>query len=281
MRVLAVDLTNSWANASESHGVSKARAGTDGEREITEPKHGQADHHAHPGRRAVVPGGEALGVLQLELGARIDEEALTRPAIAEAHDRAASRARPLGLRPAQAQHALVVGLLGLRVGGASHEQDGGRGDAHEGDRLRLRRAQALHSSPPAGRPAPPSVRATVILAQNRWGPIRSGAGLGLDWLGMATSADDLLARARALSLGERARMVRDLIDSLDEELADTDADARWGKELARRARDVLAERHVVVETGKMVEELRDELSSMRRGRAPAAQSAKRGPAPGR
>jgi putative addiction module component (TIGR02574 family) len=67
-------------------------------------------------------------------------------------------------------------------------------------------------------------------------------------------------------------MARDLIDSLDEEEGDEDAEQQWAREIERRARDVLAGRNVVVEEGDVFERVRDELGSARRERVQAAPS---------
>jgi putative addiction module component (TIGR02574 family) len=81
---------------------------------------------------------------------------------------------------------------------------------------------------------------------------------------MATaSADDVLARARALPSRDRARIVRELIETLDDEPADEQAEQLWAVELEKRARDVLAGKNVVVETGELFDRLRNELSSTR------------------
>jgi putative addiction module component (TIGR02574 family) len=104
---------------------------------------------------------------------------------------------------------------------------------------------------------------------------------------MATpSTDELLALARGLPVRERARLVRDLIDSLDEERADEDAEQAWAVEISRRAREVLAGKAVVLETGEVFERVRDELDPSRRetaqttpgvrGRPPGGRKAVRG-----
>src|SRR5262245_58779200 len=81
---------------------------------------------------------------------------------------------------------------------------------------------------------------------------------------MATrSTDELLARARALPLGERARMVRELIETLDDEAADEAAEQAWAVESEKRAQDVRAGKSVVVETGEMFDRIRNELRAMR------------------
>src|SRR5262245_37377739 len=93
------------------------------------------------------------------------------------------------------------------------------------------------------------------------------------------AANDLLARARALPTRERARMVRELIDSLDEGTVDEAAGRSWATEIERRARDVLNGKAVVVETGEMFRRVRDELS-LAPGAKPSATRGGRGRAAG-
>jgi putative addiction module component (TIGR02574 family) len=49
--------------------------------------------------------------------------------------------------------------------------------------------------------------------------------------------DDLLPAALALSMSERARLARELIESLDEE-TDEDATELWAREIERRVAEI-------------------------------------------
>jgi len=55
---------------------------------------------------------------------------------------------------------------------------------------------------------------------------------------MAT-ADDLLSDALQLPPEERARLAHELLLSLEEDGADSDAEAEWTRELERRAQEVI------------------------------------------
>jgi putative addiction module component (TIGR02574 family) len=90
---------------------------------------------------------------------------------------------------------------------------------------------------------------------------------------MATrSTDELLSKVLRLPVDERARVAQVLIASLDEGPADEGAEQAWSGEIEKRARDVLAGKSVVVETGEMFRRLRNELSSVRREAAPNTRS---------
>lgn len=58
---------------------------------------------------------------------------------------------------------------------------------------------------------------------------------------MTTSVEELVKRARVLSLQDRARLAEEPISSLDEE-ADSDAEAAWEQEIARRVEEIKAGR---------------------------------------
>ncbi len=63
---------------------------------------------------------------------------------------------------------------------------------------------------------------------------------------MATSADDLLKQALALNEPERARLVAELLDTLEPESARKSlSDAEWIAEIERRARAALAGRPAI------------------------------------
>ena len=63
---------------------------------------------------------------------------------------------------------------------------------------------------------------------------------------MATSADDLLNQALALNEPERARLVAELLDTLEPESARKSlSDAEWIAEIERRARAALAGRPAI------------------------------------
>ena len=53
-----------------------------------------------------------------------------------------------------------------------------------------------------------------------------------------STPDEVLEAALKLPAPERARVAHELLHSLDDG-ADADADAAWGREIERRARDVL------------------------------------------
>ncbi|GMU02518.1 hypothetical protein KH5H1_66380 [Corallococcus caeni] len=55
---------------------------------------------------------------------------------------------------------------------------------------------------------------------------------------MAT-VDELIAQVLRLSPDDRARLVREVSDSLDEGVEASDAEAAWGEEVRRRAQEVL------------------------------------------
>lgn len=58
---------------------------------------------------------------------------------------------------------------------------------------------------------------------------------------MTTSLDELAKRARALSPQDRARLAEELLASLDEQ-SDSDAEAAWEQEIARRVEEIKAGR---------------------------------------
>jgi putative addiction module component (TIGR02574 family) len=54
---------------------------------------------------------------------------------------------------------------------------------------------------------------------------------------MSTLVEELSARAITLPLGDRARLVEVLLESLQGE-ADTEAEAAWGREIERRVAEI-------------------------------------------
>jgi putative addiction module component (TIGR02574 family) len=54
---------------------------------------------------------------------------------------------------------------------------------------------------------------------------------------MTASVEELVKRARALSPQDRARLAEELLASLDEE-SDSDAEAAWEQEIARRVEEI-------------------------------------------
>lgn len=58
---------------------------------------------------------------------------------------------------------------------------------------------------------------------------------------MTTSIEELVKRARTLSPQDRARLAEELLASLDEE-SDSDAEAAWEQEIARRVDEIKAGR---------------------------------------
>jgi putative addiction module component (TIGR02574 family) len=54
---------------------------------------------------------------------------------------------------------------------------------------------------------------------------------------MSTLAEELSARAKALSAEDRARLAEELIESLQEEV-DADAESAWDREIDRRVAEI-------------------------------------------
>ena len=62
---------------------------------------------------------------------------------------------------------------------------------------------------------------------------------------MTSPVEDLVQRARALSLQDRARLAEELLASLDEE-SDSEAEAAWEQEIGRRVEDIKAGRAILI-----------------------------------
>ena len=62
---------------------------------------------------------------------------------------------------------------------------------------------------------------------------------------MTSLVEDLVQRARALSLQDRARLAEELLASLDEE-SDSEAEAAWEQEIGRRVEDIKAGRAMLI-----------------------------------
>ena len=62
---------------------------------------------------------------------------------------------------------------------------------------------------------------------------------------MTSPVEDLVQRARALSLQDRARLAEELLASLDEE-SDSEAEAAWEQEIGRRVEDIKAGRAMLI-----------------------------------
>jgi putative addiction module component (TIGR02574 family) len=78
----------------------------------------------------------------------------------------------------------------------------------------------------------------------------------------AMSTEELLAQVLRLPRPERARLVEEVLSSLDDP-DDRDVEAAWGPELERRSREVAEGRVQTVEWGVAREELLRELSERR------------------
>lgn len=81
------------------------------------------------------------------------------------------------------------------------------------------------------------------------------------------TAADLVATAMQLPAEARSRIIRELIERLDDEPEDEGSEAAWQLEIEMRAREVLSGKSVV-EDSTLFRRLRTELSS-RRGEPPA------------
>ena len=79
---------------------------------------------------------------------------------------------------------------------------------------------------------------------------------------MKPSHENVLADALALPQTDRAALIGDLIDSLDE-VADEDADAAWDAEIARRVADLDAGRAQTLSW----HEVREQLRAVARGKS--------------
>ncbi|MBZ4376755.1 addiction module protein [Corallococcus sp. AS-1-6] len=80
---------------------------------------------------------------------------------------------------------------------------------------------------------------------------------------MATR-DQLLAQALRLSPEDRRRLAHELLDSLDEGVATSDAEAAWGEEISRRAQEVLDGTAELVDWDDVRKQVNEELERMRR-----------------
>ena len=79
------------------------------------------------------------------------------------------------------------------------------------------------------------------------------------------SADDILSDALKLPSEQRARLARDLILSLDDEV-EPDAEAEWDAVLERRAQDVLSGRVKGVSLDDVREAVADRLARLQDAR---------------
>ncbi|RKG50239.1 addiction module protein [Corallococcus sp. AB011P] len=80
---------------------------------------------------------------------------------------------------------------------------------------------------------------------------------------MATR-DQLLAQALRLSPEDRRRLAHDLLDSLDEGVEASDAEAAWGEEISRRAQEVLDGTAELLDWDDVRKQVNEELERMRR-----------------
>ena len=55
---------------------------------------------------------------------------------------------------------------------------------------------------------------------------------------MSILVEELSARAKALSAEDRARLVEELLDSLQGEESDTEAESAWDREIERRVAEI-------------------------------------------
>ena len=81
---------------------------------------------------------------------------------------------------------------------------------------------------------------------------------------MAT-ADELLSDALQLPSKERARLVHELLLSLEEHAEDVGAEAAWAEELERRAEDVASGKARTYDARQVIEEVRTQLRERRDG----------------
>lgn len=62
---------------------------------------------------------------------------------------------------------------------------------------------------------------------------------------MTISVEELVKRAQALSVQDRARLAEELLASLDQE-SDADAEAAWAQEIVRRVDEIKAGRATLI-----------------------------------